>query len=74
MNKVARMIIVLTVIGLISGGILAAVYNWAQPKIEKNQVRETDAAVFDVVPGTKSYKKIAKGELVYFQCLTPHLL
>ena len=62
------MIIVLTVIGLVSGGILAVVYNWALPKIELNLIRETDAAIFKVLPETKSYKKIAKDDLTYFEC------
>lgn len=68
MNKITRMIIVLTTIGIVSGGVLAAVYNWALPRIEANQVKETDAAVFKVVPGTKSYKQIVKDELTYFKC------
>jgi electron transport complex protein RnfG len=68
MNKILRMIIVLTVIGLVSGGILAVVYNWSLPKIELNQIRETDAAIFKVLPATKSYKKVAKDDLTYFEC------
>jgi electron transport complex protein RnfG len=68
MNKILRMILVLTVIGLVSGGILAVVYQWSLPKIEKNQVREMDAAIFKVLPETKSYKKMIKGDLTYFEC------
>jgi len=67
MNKIARMIIVLTVIGLISGGILAFVYQWSLPKIVQNQIRETDAAVYKVLPNIVSYKKVVKEELVYFK-------
>ncbi|PIS29739.1 electron transporter RnfG [Candidatus Saganbacteria bacterium CG08_land_8_20_14_0_20_45_16] len=66
--KILKMIVVLTLIGLISGGVLAYVYQWAELKIAANQVRETDAAVFKVVPGTKSYKTIAKDDLTYFEC------
>ena len=69
MNRVLRMIVVLTTIGLISGGILAVVYQWTLPKIKQNQVRETEAAIFKVLPGTKSYKKIEKKDLVYFECV-----
>ena len=68
MNKILRMIIVLTVIGLISGGILAIVYNWSLPRIEENQIRETDAAIFKVLPETKSYQKVVKEDLTYFEC------
>ncbi|MFH1826139.1 MAG: FMN-binding protein [bacterium] len=70
MNKLIKMIVVLTVIGLISGGILAYVYQWAQPKIIINQIRETDAAVFKVVPGTGSYKEKTKGDVIYFECFS----
>ncbi len=68
MNKLIRMILVLTIIGLVSGGVLALVYQWSLPKIIQNQIRETDAAVFKVVPGTKSYKQIDKDDLIYFEC------
>jgi len=64
------MIIVLTVIGLVSGGTLSLVYQWAQPKIIANQVRETDAAIFKVLPESKSYKKIVKGNLTYYECFS----
>ncbi|MFC1637550.1 RnfABCDGE type electron transport complex subunit G [Candidatus Margulisiibacteriota bacterium] len=68
MNKLARMIIVLTVIGLISGGILALVYQWSLPKIEANRIRETDAAIFKVLPATKSYQQVVSDELTYYKC------
>jgi electron transport complex protein RnfG len=68
MNKIVRMIVVLGVIGLISGGILALVYQWALPRIVENQIRETKASVFKVLPETRSYQKVVKGELTYFKC------
>ncbi|MEE8638325.1 MAG: RnfABCDGE type electron transport complex subunit G [Candidatus Margulisiibacteriota bacterium] len=68
MNKIVRMIVVLGVIGLISGGTLALVYQWALPKIIENQIRETKAAIFKVLPETRSYKKVVKDELTYFEC------
>ena len=67
MNKIMRMIIVLAVIGLISGGILALVYQWSLPRIEENRVRETDAAVYKVLPDIVSYKRVEKDDLVYFK-------
>ena len=62
------MIITLTVIGLISGGILAVVYHWSLPKIEANQIAATKAAIFNVLPETKEYKLVQKDELVYYDC------
>jgi electron transport complex protein RnfG len=58
----------LTVIGLISGGVLSLVYQWSLPKIEANQVRATKAAIFQVLPETKTYKEMVRDELVYYDC------
>jgi H+/Na+-translocating ferredoxin:NAD+ oxidoreductase subunit G len=69
MNKMTKMIVTLTVIGVISGLILSFVYSWALPKIEANQITETKAAIYKVLPETKDYKKVVKGELEYFKCL-----
>lgn len=68
MNKLIKMILVLTVIGLISGGVLALTYQWALPKIVANQIKATDEAVFKVVPGTRNYKQVKQAELTYFDC------
>ena len=68
MNKVTRTIVVLTVIGLICGGVLSVVYQWTLPKIEQNQIRETNEAIFKVLPGTKFYRKTSKDDLTYFEC------
>ena len=68
MNKIIRMIVVLTVIGLISGSVLALVYQWSLPKIIENQIKETDAAIFEVLPETREYKKQVADDLVYFEC------
>ncbi|MFH1541910.1 MAG: FMN-binding protein [bacterium] len=68
MKKIIHIIATLTVIGCISGGILAGVYQWALPKIVANQIKETDAAVFKVVPGTTRYEEKTKDDLKYFEC------
>lgn len=58
MNKVTQMIIVLTGIGIISGGLLATVNNWADPLIAANKKAETEAAIFRVQSEGKSYKPL----------------
>ncbi|MBN2057841.1 MAG: RnfABCDGE type electron transport complex subunit G [Candidatus Saganbacteria bacterium] len=68
MNKLTKMIVVLSVIGLVSGGILSLMYQWAEPKIKVNQIKANDAAVFQVVPGTVKYKQISDKDLTYFEC------
>lgn len=58
MNKVIQMLIVLTGIGIISGGLLATVNGWANPLIDANKKAETEAAIFRVQPDGYSYDKI----------------
>lgn len=60
MNKVVQMLIVLTGVGIISGGLLATVSNWAEPLITANKKAETEAAIFRVQPDGYSYDKINK--------------
>ncbi len=58
MNKVIQMLLVLTSIGIISGGLLAVISEWADPLIAANQKAATEAAIFRVQPEGKSYKQI----------------
>jgi len=68
MKKLVYMIIVLTVIGLISGGILSLVYSAMVPRINENLVKATDEAIFKVLPETKNYQQKKSGEVVYYEC------
>lgn len=58
MNKVIQMLIVLTGIGIISGGLLATVSGWANPLIDANKKAETEAAIFRVQSDGKSYEAL----------------
>lgn len=58
MNKVTQMLLVLTSIGIIAGGLLAMVNDWASPLIAANKKAETEAAIFRVQSEGKSYEKI----------------
>ena len=58
MNKVAQMLLVLTGIGIIAGGLLATVDNWADPLIAANKKAETEAAIFRVQPEAKTYEAL----------------
>lgn len=59
-NNTAKMIIVLTVIGLFSGGVLAVLDGYTKPKIELYKQETRDAAVKDVMP---SYDRIQEKTL-----------
>ncbi len=65
MNKVVHILLTLTVIGVIAGGILALVNIWAEPRIAANQKQETERAVYLVQKNGSSYKEIKtpEGEL-----------
>lgn len=54
MNLYARMIVVLTSVGLISGGLLSVVGLLTKDRIALNKQREIEAAIVAVVPGTES--------------------
>jgi len=59
-SSVLKMLVVLTTIGLISGGSLAGVYKKSSPLIEKHRLEELKKAIFDVLPEAKSYKELEK--------------
>lgn len=59
-NLVTKMFLVLTVIGAISGGILAGVFHVADPLIQANREKELKEAIFVVLPGAKDYKIMEK--------------
>jgi electron transport complex protein RnfG len=52
------MLITLTIIGIISGGVLSEINSWAAPKIEANRKAETERAIFIVQADATKYEKI----------------
>ena len=57
MKNAFKMILVLVVVGLVSGGALVSVYNYANPLIEKNKEKELKEALNKVLPRA-IYKEI----------------
>ncbi|RKX97176.1 MAG: electron transporter RnfG, partial [Spirochaetes bacterium] len=68
MKNRTKMIIILTVFGLISGAVLSLVYMISKPYIEKNMMAEQKRAIFSVVPNAKSYEEKEKNGMKYFEC------
>ena len=66
MNNTLKMIIVLTVVGLVSGAALVLMFNYTDPLIKSNQESETKAALFKIFPDAKNYKEVGEGEDMYF--------
>ena len=68
MQNRTKMIIILTIFGLISGAVLSLVYMVSNPFIEKNMLAEQKRAIFSVVPNAKSYEEKEKNGMKYFEC------
>jgi len=62
MSLSARMILVLTMVGLISGSLLSVVGLLTTERIELNRLREIEAAISFVIPGTVTSVKLYEEE------------
>ena len=65
MRQPAKMILVLAIVGLISGASLAFVYKYAAPQIEANQKKELESAIFNIFPSGADYEIIDQENKVY---------
>lgn len=66
MKAVIHILATLTLIGIISGGALFSINDWAAPKIKYNEIEETKKAIFNVQPEAKDYARVeAEGIEVY---------
>ncbi|MCK4518598.1 MAG: RnfABCDGE type electron transport complex subunit G [Candidatus Omnitrophica bacterium] len=68
MRKGLKITLTLTLIAVLSGAILAEVYKVTIEDIKVNQKKEIEKAIFSVLPGTKEYKKEARGTRELFKC------
>ncbi len=62
MKNAVKMFLNLTIIGVLSGIILAGVFDVANPLILINKEKELKEAIFIVLPGAEDYDIIEKGE------------
>lgn len=60
MNNVLKMFLNLTVIGALTGGILAAIFGVADPLIQANKEKELKESIFVVLPEAKDYRVMEK--------------
>ena len=58
MKEITHILATLTIIGIIAGGSLSLVNNWAAPKILMNQKAETERAIFLVHLDGKRYEPV----------------
>ncbi len=62
MSLSSRMILVLTLVGFISGGFLAGVAKLTKEKIALNIQKEIEEAIIEVIPGTSQNQKLYEEE------------
>ena len=67
MKNAAKMILVLVIVGLVSGGGLVYVYNYASPLIEENKEKELEESIYKVLPQAASYNKIERDGIVLYE-------
>jgi len=60
-NKIVKMVLVLSITGAVSGGILAQVFHFADPLIQENRKKELREAIFVVLSEAKDYTTLEKG-------------
>ncbi|MBN1872135.1 MAG: RnfABCDGE type electron transport complex subunit G [Candidatus Omnitrophica bacterium] len=69
MKNALRMISVLIIVGLVSGGVLVCVYNYASPLIQRNEEEALQEAIFKVLPGITKYNELKKDGMTLYEGL-----
>lgn len=67
MNLVARMLITLTIVGVISGGVLNSIWDWADPLIKENARIETERAIKVVQPEIATKERVETDEMEVYK-------
>ena len=69
MSDSVKMVVVLTIVGLLSGGFLTVVYQKTAPLIERQAQESLRRAIFVVLPEAVDYKEVRLAEDVLYQGL-----
>jgi Na+-translocating ferredoxin:NAD+ oxidoreductase subunit G len=66
-KQAAHMILTLSLIGMLSGGVLALVSTWAFPLIAQRELEAKEAAIYQVQPEASSYEQVAVDTLEVYR-------
>jgi electron transport complex protein RnfG len=66
-NSLVKLVITLTIIGIVSALALAFVFEWTTPYIEKHKAKAQEEAVFEVIPNADKYKEVTKNDQTFFE-------
>lgn len=67
MSNSLKMVLVLSLIAVASGGVLSLVYLVSYPGIEANLLEELKSSIFVVLPNTEDYLENEKSGITYFE-------
>jgi len=66
LNTSVKMMLALTLITTLSGGVLSAWDGFTKPRIEKHRLEELKAAISDVLPPHKSYQELTRDGMTLY--------
>lgn len=66
-TKIGKLVLTLTVIGIISAIALSFVYQWTTPYIEKHQLDARKEALKAVLPQAQEFEEVEKGDQAFFE-------
>lgn len=66
-SSLARLVITLTVIGIVSALVLSVVYQWTTPYIEEHQAEAREEAIFSVLEGAVEYEEVTKNGITFYE-------
>lgn len=66
-NNITRLVLTLTVIGIISAFTLFLVYQWTLPYIQEHQARARREAIFTVLPDAVDYEEVEKNDRSFYE-------
>lgn len=69
MKTVTNLILTLSIIGIVAGGCLSLVSDWATPLIAANQKAETEKAIYLVQPEGKNYEEMKNAGFAVYKVL-----
>ena len=67
MKNAVKMILVLVGVGLVTGGALVCVYNYAGPPIERNKEKELQENIYKVLPEAVRYNEVEKDGITLYE-------
>ncbi|KPU26515.1 hypothetical protein TR13x_09885 [Caloranaerobacter sp. TR13] len=65
MNSTSRMVIVLLIVGAVSGLVLALTFKWTEPKINEIAEANQKKAILEVLPKASSYKVMENNDWIF---------